>query len=68
MTPPQHYIFALVEEFSHLAFACAVEPLRIANLVSEEPLYRWSFISENGDLLKRHCYARAWWISKPASP
>ncbi|SEL20730.1 transcriptional regulator, AraC family with amidase-like domain [Roseovarius azorensis] len=48
MIKTQHFAFILVEEFSHLAFACAVEPLRIANLISEEPLYRWSFLSENG--------------------
>ncbi|MCV6586778.1 MAG: GlxA family transcriptional regulator [Marinibacterium sp.] len=44
----QHYAFILVEEFSHLAFSCAVEPLRIANLVSDEALYDWSFGSEDG--------------------
>ncbi|WP_297773017.1 GlxA family transcriptional regulator [uncultured Roseovarius sp.] len=49
MTKPQHFAFILVEEFSHLAFACAVEPLRIANLISDETLYRWSFLSENGE-------------------
>ncbi|MEX0317236.1 MAG: GlxA family transcriptional regulator [Ruegeria sp.] len=45
----QHFAFVLVEEFSHLAFSCAVEPLRIANLVSEQELYRWSFVSEQGE-------------------
>ena len=49
MTKTQHVAFLLVEEFSHLAFSCAVEPLRIANLVSGEPLYEWSFGSENGE-------------------
>ncbi|SLN73733.1 HTH-type transcriptional regulator CdhR [Falsiruegeria litorea R37] len=49
MSKTQHFVFLLVEEFSHLAFSCAVEPLRIANLVSGEPLYRWSFASENGE-------------------
>jgi len=49
MSETEHYVFLLVEGFSHLAFSCAVEPLRIANLVSGEPLYRWSYISENGD-------------------
>lgn len=44
----QHFVFALVEDFTHLAFACAVEPLRIANLVSGRPLYRWSLASANG--------------------
>jgi len=48
MTAPQHFVFVLVEEFSHLAFSCAVEPLRIANLLSGETLYRWSFASEDG--------------------
>jgi len=49
MTAPQHFTFVLVEEFSHLAFSCAVEPLRIANLLSGETLYRWSFASEDGE-------------------
>ena len=49
MSKPQHFTFVLVEEFSHLAFSCAVEPLRIANLLSGETLYRWSFASEDGE-------------------
>lgn len=49
MARSQHFVFALVEEFTHLAFSCAVEPLRIANLVSGKELYRWSFASENGE-------------------
>lgn len=49
MTGTQHFVFILVDEFSHLAFSCAVEPLRIANLVSGQVLYRWSFVSENGE-------------------
>lgn len=48
MNPPQHFVFLLLENFSHLAFSCAVEPLRIANLLSGEDLYRWSFASEDG--------------------
>ena len=48
MAYTQHFIFALVEDFTHLAFSCAVEPLRIANLVSGQDLYRWSFASEDG--------------------
>jgi transcriptional regulator GlxA family with amidase domain len=44
----QHFVFALVEEFTHLSFACAVEPLRIANLISGRELYRWSFASADG--------------------
>lgn len=49
MSKPQHFIFLLIEEFSHLALSCAVEPLRIANLVSGKELYKWSILSENGE-------------------
>ncbi|MCT4608954.1 MAG: GlxA family transcriptional regulator [Pelagimonas sp.] len=45
----QHFCFILVEEFSHLAFSCALEPLRIANLVSGQKLYSWSLMSESGE-------------------
>lgn len=48
MDDTQHFLFLLLEDFSHLAFANAVEPLRIANLVSGSTLYRWSFASEHG--------------------
>ncbi len=46
---PQHFVFALVEEFSHMAFSCAVDPLRIANLISGRDLYKWSFASLDGE-------------------
>ena len=49
MEKAQHFIFVLVKDFSHLAFACAVEPLRLANWVSGKELYRWSFVSDNGE-------------------
>lgn len=45
----QHFAFILVEDFTQIAFSCAVDPLRIANLVSDQELYRWSFLSENGE-------------------
>lgn len=48
MSEPQHIVFALVEDFTHMAFACAVDPLRIANLISEKTLYRWSYASLDG--------------------
>lgn len=44
----EHVVFALVEDYSHLAFANAVEPLRIANMVSGKKLFRWSFVSLDG--------------------
>jgi len=48
MTEPQHFSFFLLPEFTHIAFSCALEPLRIANLVADRALYRWSLISEDG--------------------
>jgi transcriptional regulator GlxA family with amidase domain len=45
----QHFVFALVEDFTHLALACAVDPLRIANLIAGRPLYKWSYASLNGE-------------------
>ncbi|MCV6594477.1 MAG: GlxA family transcriptional regulator [Silicimonas sp.] len=48
MTATEHWVFALVEDFTHIAFACAVDPLRIANLVSGQELYRWSYASQDG--------------------
>lgn len=45
---PQDVVFLLVENFSHMAFACALEPLRVANLAAEKQLYRWHIAAENG--------------------
>lgn len=49
MTRTEHFSFFLMPEFTHIAFSCALEPLRIANLVSGKPLYRWSLLSDNGE-------------------
>lgn len=45
---PQDVVFLLVENFSHMAFACALEPLRVANLAAERELYRWHVAAEGG--------------------
>lgn len=42
------YVFVLVPGFTLLAFSSAVEPLRIANQLSQRPLYRWRVVSERG--------------------
>ena len=42
------YAFILVPGFTLLAFAAAVEPLRIANQLSQQPLYRWRLLSDTG--------------------
>lgn len=48
MSETTHFTFLLVPEFTHIAFSCALEPLRIANLISGKKLYDWTLISEDG--------------------
>ncbi|MGP6089476.1 GlxA family transcriptional regulator [Antarctobacter jejuensis] len=45
---PQHFTFLLIEDHTHLTLSCATEPLRIANMISGQELYSWSFASEDG--------------------
>jgi transcriptional regulator GlxA family with amidase domain len=45
----RHIAFVLIPNYSMIAFASALEPLRIANLISERPLYSWSFHSIDGE-------------------
>ncbi len=47
-TDIQGFTILLVEDFTHLAFSCAIEPLRIANMLQDRALYRWRLASENG--------------------
>lgn len=47
--PTRHYVFVLVPGFTLLAFSSAVEPLRIANQISQRALYHWRVVSESGD-------------------
>ncbi len=39
---PHHVAFVLVPDYSLIAFASALEPLRLANLISERDVYSWS--------------------------
>jgi AraC family transcriptional regulator, glycine betaine-responsive activator len=48
MPETTHFTFFLLPEFTHIAFSCALEPLRIANLVAGRPLYAWTLASEDG--------------------
>ena len=41
--------FLLLDNFTMIALASAVEPLRMANQLSGEELYSWHMISENGE-------------------
>jgi transcriptional regulator GlxA family with amidase domain len=45
---PETIGFLLIPQFSMIAFAAAVEPLRLANHVSGRELYRWMLISRDG--------------------
>jgi len=49
MSRTRDVTFLLLDDFSHIAFACAVEPLRIANLLQGEEVYRWRVASVNGE-------------------
>lgn len=40
--------FYLVPQFSMMAFTSALEPLRMANQLSGQPLYEWSLVSADG--------------------
>lgn len=46
--PTRGYAFILVPGFTLLAFSSAVDPLRIANQLAQQPLYRWRLMSETG--------------------
>lgn len=44
--PTRAYAFILVPGFTLLAFSSAVDPLRIANQLAQQPLYSWRLMSE----------------------
>jgi len=45
---PRRFVFLLLDQFTMLSFACAIEPLRLANLVMGYPVYSWSLAGEGG--------------------
>ncbi len=46
--PSRRFVFLLLDRFTMLAFASAIEPLRIANRVAGRPVYSWALAGENG--------------------
>lgn len=48
----QRLAFLLLGGFTHLAFACAVEPLRLTNLASGSNLFNWRTLSFDGQPVK----------------
>lgn len=47
---PRRFVFLLLDRFTMLAFAGAIEPLRIANRVAGRRLYRWFLAGEGGEV------------------
>jgi transcriptional regulator GlxA family with amidase domain len=45
-TAPKRFVFLLLDKFTMLSFACAIEPLRIANRVIGAPVYEWALAGE----------------------
>ncbi|TCP40975.1 AraC family transcriptional regulator with amidase-like domain [Rhodovulum marinum] len=46
---PQDLVFVLLDQFTMLSFAGAIEPFRIANRMSGKTLYRWRLAGEGGE-------------------
>ncbi|MBT8475869.1 MAG: GlxA family transcriptional regulator [Alphaproteobacteria bacterium] len=47
----RRFVFVLLDNFTMLCFASAVEALRIANRMAGKDLYEWRLIGEGGDLV-----------------
>ncbi|MDP3961012.1 MAG: GlxA family transcriptional regulator [Pseudorhodobacter sp.] len=47
---PRRFVFLLLDRFTLLSFAGAIEPLRIANRVADAPLYAWVLAGEGGEV------------------
>ena len=46
---PRRFVFVLMNNFSLLSFASALECLRIANRMSNQEIYTWSIVGEGGE-------------------
>ncbi|WP_102223246.1 GlxA family transcriptional regulator [Acidimangrovimonas sediminis] len=49
--PPRRFVFLLLDNFTMLSFAGAVEPLRIANRMAGREVYTWRLAGESGDFV-----------------
>ncbi len=61
----RRFVFVLLDNFTLLCFAAAVESLRIANRMADETLYEWVLAGEGGDAVS--CSAGATFISRSSS-
>ncbi len=46
---PRRFVFVLLDQFTLLSFAAAVDCLRLANLMAGQELYSWSLVGEGGE-------------------
>ncbi|MCH2163058.1 MAG: GlxA family transcriptional regulator [Marinovum sp.] len=46
---PRRFVFVLLDNFTLLSFAAALDCLRIANRMQEEPIYEWAILGEGGE-------------------
>ncbi|NNE89523.1 MAG: GlxA family transcriptional regulator [Silicimonas sp.] len=49
---PRRFVFVLLNQFTLLGYACAIECLRIANRMSDKTLYEWRVIGEGGESIR----------------
>ncbi len=48
---PRRFVFVLLDQFTMLSFAAAVDCLRLANLMSDKTLYEWRLIGDGGEMV-----------------
>ncbi len=48
VTPPSRVSFVIVPRFNMATLITLIEPLRVANYLSPEPLYQWEILSPDG--------------------
>ncbi len=48
-TGPRRFVFLLLDKFTMISFAGAIEPLRLANRVGGGTLYTWALAGEGGE-------------------
>lgn len=61
-----HFCFLLLPEFSMIAFAGAVEVLRMANYVSGRELFQWSVLTLDGSVVQASNHLPILSVSAPA--
>jgi len=47
--------FYVTPQLSLMAFTSAIEPLRMANQLSDKPLYEWTVVSADGNPVRASC-------------